>query len=201
MSRYKKQLNSDRWKRFADDVKRRDNYKCVDCGSVSNLQVHHKVYYQSRSPWDYTIDLLETLCGTCHMKKHNGISVDSFVSKDRKSFKSVKRVERIKYREKYKKENIFKRGMTADEITKALKQYDMKEVHEVYTTVGYKYVVKFSSEDKESAVEFMQKHNAEHPEDQYRIMSLFTYYKIPNNGNTTNQTSSANSIDEVHGIS
>ena len=82
-----------------------------------------------------------------------------------------------------------------------INDYNMKEVHEVYTTVGYRYVVKFSSEDKESAVEFMQKHNAEHPEDQYRIMSLFTYYKIPNNGNTTNQTSSANSTDEVHGIS
>lgn len=82
-----------------------------------------------------------------------------------------------------------------------INDYNMKEVHEVYTTMGSRYVVMYSSEDRDSAMEFMRKHNAEHPEDEYRIMSLFTYHKISNNGNTTNQTSSANSTDEVHGVS
>lgn len=82
-----------------------------------------------------------------------------------------------------------------------IQDYNMKEVHEVYTTVDSKYIVMYSSEDRDSAMEYMRKHNAEHPEDEYRIMSLFTYYKISNNGNTTNKESSANSTDEVHGVS
>lgn len=54
----------------------------------------------------------------------------------------------------------------------------MKQVHEVYTVEDNKYVVKFSSEDKDIAYEFMYKHNADNPDNQYRMMSLFTYNKI-----------------------
>jgi 5-methylcytosine-specific restriction endonuclease McrA len=120
MSSYKNKLNTSRWKRFADDVKRRDGYKCIQCGCKDNLQVHHKLYYQHRSPWDYTIDLLETLCGSCHKMKHENISIDTYVAKERSTFKELKRKERAKYRELYNKENIFVRGMTAAEIHKIM---------------------------------------------------------------------------------
>ena len=113
---YKNKLRSDTWKRFSEDVKRMDGYKCVDCGSETNLHVHHKIYYGYRNPWEYTIDLLETLCCTCHNRKHIEKDLCHFVVKDRKEFMKIKRIERAKYREIYKKDNIFKRGMTAQEI-------------------------------------------------------------------------------------
>lgn len=187
MSRYKKQLSSDRWKRFADDVKRRDGYKCVECGCTSNLQVHHKVYYQNKSPWDYTIDLLETLCGRCHKGKHNGISIDTFVAKDRKQFKDEKRKERSRYRQINSRLNIFRRGMTADDITKALADKDMKQVHEVYTFEDNKYVVKFSSTDKDIAYEFLHQHNGNNADNRYRLMSLFTYNNKQNERETSQE--------------
>lgn len=116
MSTYTDKLNTDRWRRFSEDVKRRDGYKCVQCNSTDNLHVHHKIYYNYRDPWDYAIDLLETLCCKCHNQKHLDIDIKSFSVTDKNKFKDIKRKERVKYREINKKNNIYKRGMTAQEI-------------------------------------------------------------------------------------
>lgn len=113
---YKYYLLSDTWKRFKEAVKSRDGYRCVECNSPNNLHVHHKIYYQYRKPWDYTIDLLETLCANCHTVKHSNKSIKEFCVKDRKEFMRIKREERAKYRKMYNEKNIFKRGMTAKEI-------------------------------------------------------------------------------------
>lgn len=75
----------------------------------------------------------------------------------------------------------------------------MKQVHEVYTTVDTKCVVKFSSEDISEAQEFMNDYNTQHPDDQCRILSLYTYTKLEYNA--TNQKSTTDSADEVHGVS
>ena len=121
MSRYKNQLRSAKWKRFADDVKRRDGYRCVECGCDTNLQVHHKIYYSDKKPWEYTIDLLETLCCYCHHSKHADTSISEFIVKDKKQFKKIRREERKKYREINEKNMIYQRGMTTKQITEELK--------------------------------------------------------------------------------
>ena len=75
----------------------------------------------------------------------------------------------------------------------------MKLVHEVYTVENHKYITKFSSEDISEAQEFMNDYNTQHPDDQCRILSLYTYTKLEYNA--TNQKSTTDSADEVHGVS
>jgi 5-methylcytosine-specific restriction endonuclease McrA len=47
-------------------VLKRDKHKCVKCGSKENLDVSHKRY----SLLDLTIKDLETLCRSCHKRRH-----------------------------------------------------------------------------------------------------------------------------------
>lgn len=68
---YSEQLKHNLWKQKRNSiVKQRDN-KCERCGSTENLQVHHIKYIKGRLAWEYSDDLLECLCGSCHMKEHD----------------------------------------------------------------------------------------------------------------------------------
>jgi 5-methylcytosine-specific restriction endonuclease McrA len=51
-------------------VLRRDNWHCQSCGSMSNLEVHHKEF-RSHSGADSEHNLI-TLCATCHSAIHLG---------------------------------------------------------------------------------------------------------------------------------
>lgn len=68
---------SSEWKRFRDDVIQLDNWVCARCsrGSADGviLQVHHKVYFANRKPWDYPYELCEALCKGCHAEEHGKI--------------------------------------------------------------------------------------------------------------------------------
>lgn len=92
---YKRLLKLDRWKNFSNDVKRRDGFKCVKCGSDKHLQAHHKIYYENRLPWDYSIDFLETLCTNCHLNEHRIKHISQF-EVDTKTFKKMRRENRRK---------------------------------------------------------------------------------------------------------
>lgn len=46
-------------------VKMRDNFQCVRCGNIRNLQVHHR-----RGTKSHRMDDLETLCQACHHAEH-----------------------------------------------------------------------------------------------------------------------------------
>jgi len=51
-------------------VLERDGWRCQECGSMNNLQVHHK---QARSQLgDDAIDNLIAFCAICHRKRHEG---------------------------------------------------------------------------------------------------------------------------------
>lgn len=58
-----------RWSRA---VKKRDGYECVSCSSTENLHSHHIVpRYEDRSEeMVYGVDNGETLCRSCHAKRH-----------------------------------------------------------------------------------------------------------------------------------
>ena len=66
-------LRSPEWKAKREQIKIRDEGKCVECGNTFNLQVHHKSYvavspalpYGRENPND-----LVTLCDLCHVRKH-----------------------------------------------------------------------------------------------------------------------------------
>jgi len=68
---YQEQLKDPLWKQKREFIIEQRNTKCERCGDSENLQVHHKKYIKDRCAWEYDDELLECLCGSCHMKEHN----------------------------------------------------------------------------------------------------------------------------------
>ena len=84
--RYREDLNDERWKRKREKILKRDGYKCRWCGSIDDLQVHHKYYnkYPDGSrvrAWDYPDDALIVLCRDCHEKYHSKYKNKSYYRK------------------------------------------------------------------------------------------------------------------------
>ena len=55
--------------RLRQEILRRDKWRCQSCGSMSNLQVHHKEF-RSQSGDDCEQNLI-TLCSACHATAHH----------------------------------------------------------------------------------------------------------------------------------
>lgn len=68
---YREKLQDARWIRKRDFVRKRAEYKCEDCGSLMNLQVHHCYYMFDFEPWEYPLDALRCLCESCHLTRAN----------------------------------------------------------------------------------------------------------------------------------
>ena len=62
-------LKSDAWQRKRYVVIKRDNWRCVYCGSKAT-QVHHKKYAK-RNIGREPIDWLVSVCNACHNGLHN----------------------------------------------------------------------------------------------------------------------------------
>jgi 5-methylcytosine-specific restriction protein A len=60
---------TENWEVIRIAVLKRDGYRCVECGSTFNLEVHH-IIPVSRGGKTVMFNL-KTLCGTCHNKKHH----------------------------------------------------------------------------------------------------------------------------------
>lgn len=72
-----KVYNTSRWKKLRI-LKLQLNPVCERCGSIENLQVHHRISpfdgYFSAQRFDelaFGLNNLETLCADCHNKEHN----------------------------------------------------------------------------------------------------------------------------------
>ena len=78
---YLQHLKDVRWKAKIVQIKIRDNHSCVNCKSLTNLQVHHRQYHFVKSlnnfkdPWDYPNDILITLCSNCHKLGHEKFQI------------------------------------------------------------------------------------------------------------------------------
>lgn len=76
-------LFDERWRKRRLEILERDSYSCRICRSTKNLHVHHRQYHfiqsikQFKPPWDYTSDLLLTLCESCHSRGHSKFKVPS----------------------------------------------------------------------------------------------------------------------------
>ncbi len=55
-------------------VLRRDRWRCQSCGSMANLEVHHK-QFRSHSGHDSEGNLI-TLCAGCHNETHNTMTLN-----------------------------------------------------------------------------------------------------------------------------
>jgi 5-methylcytosine-specific restriction endonuclease McrA len=61
-------LNPELYEQLRQEVLRRDGWRCQACGTISNLEVHHK---QSRShSGEDSAENLIALCATCHAEIH-----------------------------------------------------------------------------------------------------------------------------------
>jgi 5-methylcytosine-specific restriction endonuclease McrA len=56
-------------------VLERDGWRCQRCGSLDNLQIHHKVR-RSQQGTD-SLDNLVTLCAYCHMAEHGQLGYEA----------------------------------------------------------------------------------------------------------------------------
>lgn len=70
---YLQLLKDGRWQRKRLVIMQRDDFKCRDCGTTNDLNVHHLRYLIGRKPWEYENTDLITLCGDCHKKWHEEI--------------------------------------------------------------------------------------------------------------------------------
>ena len=72
---YSEQLKSPMWQKKRLKIMERDNFSCKICGDNKNiLNIHHYVYKNNASAWEYTDSMLITLCEKCHGLIH---SIDS----------------------------------------------------------------------------------------------------------------------------
>ena len=60
------------YRRLLNRVMDRDGWRCQKCGSVKDLQAHHRKY-RSRHGDDSLANLV-TLCAYCHMEEHGQLS-------------------------------------------------------------------------------------------------------------------------------
>lgn len=59
-----------KWKKRRKEILTRRGYKCENCKSKDNLQVHHKRYVKGRQLWQYPDKELQALCARCHRAEH-----------------------------------------------------------------------------------------------------------------------------------
>ena len=66
----KKRTNNelDKWARA---VKKRDQNKCVICGSIRDLEAHHIIPVSHNESYKYIVPNGITLCSKCHWYVHN----------------------------------------------------------------------------------------------------------------------------------
>jgi len=63
-------LSPELYQDVRQQVLRRDGWRCQSCGTMSNLEVHHKAF-RSQSGDDSEENLI-TLCAGCHADIHEG---------------------------------------------------------------------------------------------------------------------------------
>ena len=56
------------YRRLMKRVLERDGWRCRKCGSLENLQVHHKIHRSQQG--NDSLENLITLCAYCHVKEH-----------------------------------------------------------------------------------------------------------------------------------
>jgi 5-methylcytosine-specific restriction endonuclease McrA len=62
-------LAPDAYEKLHQQVLERDNWRCQNCGSMQNLEVHH-TKLRSQLGDDSDLNLI-TLCSTCHRLTHS----------------------------------------------------------------------------------------------------------------------------------
>lgn len=67
--KYERHMHSKYWLDVRRSVFERDAFRCVKCGSLSNLHAHHLTYKNIFNEANHLEDVI-TLCGICHRGEH-----------------------------------------------------------------------------------------------------------------------------------
>ena len=67
-------LGKQLYRRLMKRVLERDGWRCQKCGSLENLQIHHKIRRSHLG--DDAVENLITLCARCHMEQHGQLSYE-----------------------------------------------------------------------------------------------------------------------------
>lgn len=62
-------IRSKRWKALRLAAKRRDGWKCVQCGARGRLEVDHIIPVRTNRELAFDLTNLQTLCAPCHTRK------------------------------------------------------------------------------------------------------------------------------------
>ena len=62
-------IRSARWKGVRQQAKRRDGWKCVQCGAQGRLEVDHIIPVRDAPERAFDLTNLQTLCPSCHSRK------------------------------------------------------------------------------------------------------------------------------------
>lgn len=129
---YRELLKDGRWQRKRLEIMQRDDFKCRECGTTNDLNVHHIRYIDGRMPWEYDNGDLVTLCGKCHKELHEEIErkrkdADKFCER---AFRAEHLSDLLLY---YKQI-----GKYYDVITQ-YKFWDIEELGNIYFTVDFFY--------------------------------------------------------------
>jgi 5-methylcytosine-specific restriction endonuclease McrA len=62
-------IRSRRWKALRLKAKRRDGWRCVQCGACGRLEVDHIRPVRSHPELAFVLANLQTLCPSCHSRK------------------------------------------------------------------------------------------------------------------------------------
>ena len=65
-------LRSNQWHTKRQLVLSRDQHKCIDCNSTTQLEVHHRQYQKLA---DEPLSHLVTLCRSCHEARHTKLGI------------------------------------------------------------------------------------------------------------------------------
>ncbi len=70
---YREKLEDPRWQKLKAQILERDGWKCRVCEDTeTRLDVHHRIYFGGRDPWDYPHWNFATLCKHCHRNQYGG---------------------------------------------------------------------------------------------------------------------------------
>lgn len=80
---YAEKCKDPRWQKLRNSVLERDKYTCqsFDCRRTDlPLEVHHLDYLPGLNPWEYSPDMLLTLCEKCHDKERGRVKMETHLA-------------------------------------------------------------------------------------------------------------------------